>query len=61
MGNVEPGNKVVLWTETRQPIQTWAAQMKGLITSITFPGLVLDVKGMNTGGAEHNLNKMPVL
>ncbi|XP_042362207.1 beta/gamma crystallin domain-containing protein 1-like [Plectropomus leopardus] len=46
MGNIEPGAKVVLWTETRQPIQTWAAQMRGLITSLTFPGCVLDVKGM---------------
>uniref|UniRef100_A0A3Q1HME3 Beta/gamma crystallin 'Greek key' domain-containing protein n=1 Tax=Anabas testudineus TaxID=64144 RepID=A0A3Q1HME3_ANATE len=45
MGNVEPGNKVALWTETRQPILTWAAQMEGLIACITFPGLVLDVKG----------------
>lgn len=46
MGNIEPGAKVVLWTETRQPIQTWTTQMRGLITSLTFPGMVLDVKGM---------------
>lgn len=46
MGNIEPAAKVVLWTETRQPIQTWTAQMRGLITSLTFPGFVLDVKGM---------------
>lgn len=45
MGNVEPAAKVVLWSETRQPIQTWAAKMKGLISSLTFPGMVLDVKG----------------
>lgn len=45
MGNVEPGAKVVLWTETRQPVQTWTAKMSGLITSLTFPGMVLDVKG----------------
>ncbi|KAM9838814.1 uncharacterized protein crybg2 [Aulostomus maculatus] len=45
MTNVEPGAKVVLWAETRQPIQTWTAQMKGLITNLTFPGMVLDVKG----------------
>lgn len=45
MGNVEPAAKVVLWTETRQPIQTWTAEMKGLISSLTFPGMVLDVKG----------------
>lgn len=46
MGNVEPGAKVVLWTETRQPVQTWTAKMSGLITSLTFPGMVMDVKGM---------------
>lgn len=45
MGNIEPAAKVVLWTESRQPIQTWTAQMRGLITSLTFPGMVLDVKG----------------
>lgn len=46
MGNVEPGAKAVLWSETRQPLQTWTTQMRGLITSLTFPGMVLDVKGM---------------
>ncbi|XP_049458184.1 uncharacterized protein crybg2 isoform X4 [Epinephelus fuscoguttatus] len=53
MGNIEPGAKVVLWTETRQPIQTWAAQMSGLITSLTFPGCVLDVKGGKTYDKDH--------
>ncbi|KAK2830599.1 hypothetical protein Q5P01_018530 [Channa striata] len=53
MGNVEPGSKVVLWTETRQPIQNWTAQMTGLITSITFPGFVLDVKGGKTYDKDH--------
>ncbi|XP_068432110.1 beta/gamma crystallin domain-containing protein 2-like [Clinocottus analis] len=53
MGNVEPAAKVVLWTETRQPIQTWEAQMKGLITSLTFPGCVLDVKGGKTYDKDH--------
>ncbi|XP_068190005.1 uncharacterized protein [Antennarius striatus] len=53
MGNVEPGAKVVLWTETRQPIQTWTAQMKGLITSLTFCGMVLDVKGGKTYDKDH--------
>lgn len=46
MGKIEPAAKVVLWTETRQPVQTWTAQMRGLITSLTFPGMVLDVKGI---------------
>lgn len=45
MGNIEPAAKVVLWTESRQPLQTWTAQMRGLITSLTFPGMVLDLKG----------------
>ncbi|KAL7381515.1 hypothetical protein ABVT39_007016 [Epinephelus coioides] len=53
MGNIEPGAKVVLWSETRQPIQTWAAQMSGLITSLTFPGCVLDVKGGKTYDKDH--------
>lgn len=45
MGNVEAGAKVVLWSETRQPVQTWSAQMRGTIPSLTFPGMVLDIKG----------------
>uniref|UniRef100_A0A4W6EYB8 PR domain containing 1b, with ZNF domain n=1 Tax=Lates calcarifer TaxID=8187 RepID=A0A4W6EYB8_LATCA len=53
MGNIEPAAKVVLWSETRQPIQTWTAQMRGLITSLTFPGMVLDVKGGKTYDKEH--------
>lgn len=53
MGNIEPAAKVVLWTETRQPIQTWTAQMKGLITSLTFPGMVLDVKGGKSYDKDH--------
>lgn len=53
MGNIEPAAKVVLWTENRQPIQTWTAQMSGLITSLTFPGMVLDVKGGKTYDKDH--------
>ncbi|RVE66612.1 hypothetical protein OJAV_G00109170 [Oryzias javanicus] len=53
MGNVEPAAKVVLWTETRQPIQTWTAEMKGPISSLTFPGMVLDVKGGRTYDHNH--------
>ncbi|KAM4521297.1 beta/gamma crystallin domain-containing protein 2-like [Fundulus diaphanus] len=53
MGNVEPAAKVVLWNETRQPIQTWSAKMSGLISSGTFPGMVLDVKGGRTYDKEH--------
>lgn len=47
MGNVEPGAKLVLWNVTRQPSQTWMAQMTGRLTSITYPGMVIDVKGIN--------------
>uniref|UniRef100_A0A8C7Z5C3 Beta/gamma crystallin 'Greek key' domain-containing protein n=1 Tax=Oryzias sinensis TaxID=183150 RepID=A0A8C7Z5C3_9TELE len=53
MGNVEPAAKVVLWTETRQPIQTWTAEMRGLISSLTFPGMVLDVKGGKSYDQNH--------
>ncbi|XP_056153976.1 beta/gamma crystallin domain-containing protein 2-like [Lampris incognitus] len=53
MGNIEPAAKVVLWSETRQPIQTWKAQMRGSIISLTFPGMVLDVKGGKTYDKDH--------
>ncbi|XP_033980504.1 beta/gamma crystallin domain-containing protein 1 [Trematomus bernacchii] len=53
MGNVEPGAKVVLWAETRQPIQNWTAKMRGLITNLTFPGFVLDVKGGKSYDKDH--------
>ncbi|MEQ2272825.1 hypothetical protein XENORESO_013983, partial [Xenotaenia resolanae] len=53
MGSVEPAARVVLWNESRQPIQTWSVKMKGLISSLTFPGMVLDVKGGKTYGKEH--------
>ncbi|XP_057684008.1 uncharacterized protein crybg2 [Corythoichthys intestinalis] len=53
MGNVEPAAKLVLWTETRQPSQTWMAQMRGRISSITFPGMVIDVKGGQNYDKEH--------
>ncbi|KAK5854837.1 hypothetical protein PBY51_004994 [Eleginops maclovinus] len=53
MGNVEPAAKVVLWSETRQPIQNWTANMRGLITSLNFPGFVLDVKGGKSYDKEH--------
>lgn len=45
MGNVESGAKVVLWTETRVPVQTWSAQVRGRISSNIFPGMVMDIKG----------------
>ncbi|KAF4100520.1 serine-rich adhesin for platelets [Onychostoma macrolepis] len=53
MGNVESGAKVVLWTETRVPVQTWSAQVSGTISSITFPGMVLDIKGGKQYDKQH--------
>uniref|UniRef100_H3DK44 PR domain containing 1b, with ZNF domain n=1 Tax=Tetraodon nigroviridis TaxID=99883 RepID=H3DK44_TETNG len=53
MGNIEPGSKAILWSETRQPVQTWTTQIKGLINSVTFPGMVLDVKGGKTYDKDH--------
>ncbi|GAA6107589.1 uncharacterized protein crybg2 [Tachysurus ichikawai] len=53
VGNVEPGAKVVLWSETRTPIQMWNAKLSGPISSLTFPGLLLDVKGGKTYDKEH--------
>ncbi|CDQ68386.1 unnamed protein product [Oncorhynchus mykiss] len=53
MGNVEAGAKVVLWSETRQPVQTWSAQMRGTIPSLTFPGMVLDIKGGKQYDRDH--------
>ncbi|XP_035649349.1 uncharacterized protein LOC118398275 isoform X1 [Oncorhynchus keta] len=53
MGNVEAGAKVVLWSETRQPVQTWSAQMRGTIPSLTFPSMVLDIKGGKQYDRDH--------
>ncbi|XP_067268467.1 fap1 adhesin [Chanodichthys erythropterus] len=53
MGNVESGAKVVLWTETREPVQTWSAQVRGRISSNIFPGMVLDIKGGKTYDKQH--------
>ncbi|KAJ8385006.1 hypothetical protein AAFF_G00196720 [Aldrovandia affinis] len=53
MGEVEPGSKVVLWAETRKPIQTWTAQSSGSIISLTFQGMVLDIKGGKTYDRNH--------
>ncbi|KAM7373437.1 hypothetical protein PAMP_008287 [Pampus punctatissimus] len=53
MGNVEPGAKLVLWTETRHPMQIWSAKMNGYISSLTFPGMVVDIKGGKTYDKDH--------
>ncbi|XP_061111929.1 uncharacterized protein crybg2 [Conger conger] len=53
MGEVEEGAKVVLWSETRQPIQLWTAQTSGIIRSLTFQGIALDLKGGKTYDRNH--------
>ncbi|XP_034016658.1 uncharacterized protein LOC117501807 [Thalassophryne amazonica] len=53
MGKIEPAAKVVLWSESRQPIQTWTAKMDGPVVNLTFPGFVLDVKGGKTYDKDH--------
>ncbi|KAJ8268177.1 hypothetical protein COCON_G00133490 [Conger conger] len=53
MGEVEEGAKVVLWSETRQPIQLWTAQTSGIIRSLTFQGTALDLKGGKTYDRNH--------
>ncbi|KAL4629434.1 absent in melanoma 1 protein-like [Arapaima gigas] len=53
MGNVEAASKVVLWSETRVPIQNWSISQSGVISSLTFSGFVLDVKGGKTYDRDH--------
>ncbi|XP_076850901.1 uncharacterized protein crybg2 [Brachyhypopomus gauderio] len=53
IGNVESGAKVVLWSETRTPVQMWSTKLTGAISSLTFPGMVLIVKGGNMYDKEH--------
>ncbi|XP_051948285.1 uncharacterized protein LOC127619479 [Xyrauchen texanus] len=53
VGNVDSGAKVVLWTESRVPAQTWSAQVSGKISSVNFPGMVLDIKGGKTYDRQH--------
>ncbi|XP_041933603.1 beta/gamma crystallin domain-containing protein 1 [Alosa sapidissima] len=53
MGTVEPGAKVVLWNETRTPVQIWSISLNGTIVSTTFPGMVLDIKGGKAYDRDH--------
>ncbi|XP_028819902.1 beta/gamma crystallin domain-containing protein 2 isoform X2 [Denticeps clupeoides] len=53
MGNVESGAKVVLWSETRLPTQTWTAELSGRVVSVTYPGMVLDIKGGKSYDRDH--------
>ncbi|XP_043852105.1 beta/gamma crystallin domain-containing protein 2 [Dromiciops gliroides] len=45
IGQPSPGSKVVLWTESRQPRQTWSIDPSGHICSEMFEDKILDVKG----------------
>ncbi|XP_058533202.1 beta/gamma crystallin domain-containing protein 2 [Ochotona princeps] len=45
IGTPSPGSKVVLWSESRMPRQTWSISDGGHICSQMFEGRVLDVKG----------------
>ncbi|XP_074074119.1 beta/gamma crystallin domain-containing protein 2 [Macrotis lagotis] len=45
IGQPSPGSKVVLWTESRQPRQTWSIDTSGHICSEMFEDKILDVKG----------------
>ncbi|XP_072465559.1 beta/gamma crystallin domain-containing protein 2 isoform X2 [Notamacropus eugenii] len=45
IGQPSPGSKVVLWSESRQPRQTWNIDTSGHICSEMFEDKILDVKG----------------
>ncbi|XP_068935198.1 beta/gamma crystallin domain-containing protein 2 isoform X3 [Petaurus breviceps papuanus] len=45
IGQPSPGSKVVLWSESRQPRQTWSIDTSGHICSEMFEDKILDVKG----------------
>ncbi|OCT92001.1 hypothetical protein XELAEV_18015059mg [Xenopus laevis] len=47
------GTKVVLWSESRKPIQTWILEDSGCITSCLFKGMCLDVKGGQCYDSDH--------
>ncbi|KAE8623878.1 hypothetical protein XENTR_v10005765 [Xenopus tropicalis] len=47
------GTKVVLWSESRKPIQTWILEDSGCITSCIFEGMCLDVKGGQCYDSDH--------
>ncbi|XP_034762219.2 uncharacterized protein LOC117413488 [Acipenser ruthenus] len=53
MGKPDNAAKVVLWSETRQPRQSWRVQPDGHILSQAFEGMTLDVKGGKTYDRDH--------
>ncbi|XP_044540761.1 beta/gamma crystallin domain-containing protein 2-like, partial [Gracilinanus agilis] len=53
IGQASPGSKVVLWTESRQPRQTWSIDTFGHICSEMFEDKILDVKGGQSYDRDH--------
>uniref|UniRef100_A0A8C4SYP0 PR domain containing 1b, with ZNF domain n=1 Tax=Erpetoichthys calabaricus TaxID=27687 RepID=A0A8C4SYP0_ERPCA len=53
VGNPEEGSKLVLWTESRIPRQSWKIQADGRICSLLFEGMTIDVKGGKTYDKDH--------
>ncbi|OCT94442.1 uncharacterized protein crybg2.L [Xenopus laevis] len=53
IGQSSSGTKVVLWSESRKPIQTWNLEDSGCITSCLFKGMCLDVKGGQCYDSDH--------
>ncbi|XP_039595272.1 uncharacterized protein crybg2 [Polypterus senegalus] len=53
VGNPEEGSKLVLWTESRIPRQSWKIQPGGRICSLIFEGMTMDVKGGKTYDKDH--------
>ncbi|XP_061453269.1 beta/gamma crystallin domain-containing protein 2 isoform X2 [Rhineura floridana] len=53
IGPAGKGSKVVLWSESRMPCQTWRVDSLGRICSQMFEHKVLDVKGGRTYDRDH--------
>ncbi|XP_026558340.1 beta/gamma crystallin domain-containing protein 2 [Pseudonaja textilis] len=53
IGAAAKGTKVVLWSESRMPRQTWRIDSSGRICSQMFEDKVLDVKGGRTYDRDH--------
>ncbi|KAG8143145.1 hypothetical protein E2320_000426 [Naja naja] len=53
IGAAAKGSKVVLWSESRMPRQTWRIDSSGRICSQMFEDKVLDVKGGKTYDRDH--------
>ncbi|XP_070620356.1 beta/gamma crystallin domain-containing protein 2 [Erythrolamprus reginae] len=53
IGAAAKGTKVVLWSESRMPRQTWRIDSSGRICSQMFEDKVLDIKGGKTYDRDH--------